>query len=369
MHVLSRASEVYSETSTSNWQNNTLGSASNCLHTASHSTSRSTLLQWVMANVLIRMLFSVMLLNRVAPSTYTLGWCQELGLKGECVELSPCVCLCYTVTADGTSVEAAYFGELGYELLLYSPSIYYLHGLGTLRKTIGPVGSAAFSYFSPNHTELDSLHRRFCLGTYVHRQMHLEHFNYNSWQPAPYKTHYRNTELRFEKPLVIIHNKYAMEWGGPPANFIDIPTLMQLAALLKAKYTIVYIRPVPHAKGYSEDDNQILHFNDHEELQQQHPEVLAFHELLHRFPDYSYNKLQLMLHANCDHFISVQGGSSILASHFAGTNVIFAVKGGETQHTMEYRELYPRLTLDPEHAIIRHVKTNADLVAFVKQSY
>lgn len=55
---------------------------------------------------------------------------------------------------------------------------------------------------------------------------------------------------------------------------------MDLAAHLKSHYTVAYIRPLPHATGYSEEFSKILQFNDHEELQQQHPEVLFFHDLM-----------------------------------------------------------------------------------------
>ena len=294
--------------------------------------------------------------------------CQELGLHGECVETNHCLCLCYTVTAEGTSVEAAYFGELGYELQLYSPFIYYLHLLGVLRKTIGPSNSAAYNYFSPNHTEL-TVSRHNCQGTYVHHNPHRVPFDYSNWHPPPYKDHFKNNDFKFEKPLVIIHNKYAQEWDELPVNFIDIPTLMELAVHLKSHYTVVYIRPVPHATGYSEDFSKILQFDDHEELRQQHPEVLFFHDLMKRFHEHDYNRLQLMLHANCSHFVSVQGGNSVIASYFAGTNVIYAVKGHEVEHDEEYNELYPRLTVDPEHAVVHRVKTYTELLTFVRQHY
>lgn len=294
--------------------------------------------------------------------------CQDLGLRGECAETNGCLCLCYTVTEKGTSVEAAYFGELGYELILYSPSIHHLHKLGTLKKTVGPSGSAAYNYFSPNHTELTSP-RHNCQGTYSHHFLHHVPFDYSSWQPAPYKKHFKNSDIKFEKPMVIIHNKYAREWGEPPANFIDIPTLMQLATHLKSRYTVVYIRPTPHTHGYAEDDNNLLEFNDHEELRKWHPEVLFFHDLMKRFHEHDFNTLQLMLHANCDHFISVLGGNSVIASYFAGTNVIYAVKGHELEHDMAYKELYPRLAVDPNKAVIRHVRTYAELLTFVKTRF
>lgn len=40
----------------------------------------------------------------------------------------------------------------------------------------------------------------------------------------------------------------------------------------------------------------------------------------------------MMIYANCDNFISVQGGSSVFTSYFGGKNIIFAKKGGELKH-------------------------------------
>lgn len=294
--------------------------------------------------------------------------CQELGLQGECVETNGCLCLCYTVTATATDVEAAYFGELGYELQLYSPYIYHLHTLGKLKRTIGPSGSAAYNYFSPNHTEEVSK-RHNCQGTYVHHNPHRVPFDYHSWQPPPYKQHYKNGLLVFDKPLLIIHNKYTWEWAEPPANFIDIPTLLELADLLKPHYTIVYIRPVAHAKGYSADESDVLEFDDHAMLKEAHPEVLLFHELLKQYHDYDFNRLQLMLHANCNHFISVLGGNAVIASYFAGTNIVYAVKGHEIEHTTEYGQLYRHFAMNPEQAIVHRVSAYSELLDYVKQDY
>ena len=61
--------------------------------------------------------------------------------------------------------------------------------------------------------------------------------------------------------------------------------------------------------------------------------------------------------------------NSVIASYFAGTNVIFAVKGHEVEHDEEYNELYSRLTVDPKHAIVHRVKTYTELLTFVKQHY
>jgi len=43
----------------------------------------------------------------------------------------------------------------------------------------------------------------------------------------------------------------------------------------------------------------------------------------------NFNHFQLLIHANCDNFISVQGGNSVLASYFGGINVIYSKRGSE----------------------------------------
>ena len=294
--------------------------------------------------------------------------CRELELQGECVEHNGCLCLCYTVTATDTQVQAAYFGELGYELQLYSPYIYHLHTLGKLNRTVGPRGSLAYNYFSPHHTELPSK-RNNCQGTYVHDNPHRIPFDYAAWKAPPFKEHYKNDLLLFDKPLLVIHNKYASEWGEPPANFIDVPTLLQLASLLKPHYSLVYIRPQSHGKGYAADDNEMLELDDHKSLKEEHPEVTFFHELLAEHPDLDFNTLQLMLHSNCDYFISVLGGNAVIASYFAGINIIYATKGHELEDPTEYGILYPHLAMDMTKAVIHRADTYTTLLEFAVQYF
>ena len=50
-------------------------------------------------------------------------------------------------------VTTAYAGELGYELVLVLPLVHYWHSQGVPLRTLGPLGSAPFYPFSPNHTE------------------------------------------------------------------------------------------------------------------------------------------------------------------------------------------------------------------------
>ena len=57
-------------------------------------------------------------------------------------------------SSKGLQISAAYAGELGYELMLFLPLVHYWHSQGVPVRTLGPLGSAPFYHFSPNHTEV-----------------------------------------------------------------------------------------------------------------------------------------------------------------------------------------------------------------------
>ena len=266
-------------------------------------------------------------------------------------------------------VESAYVGELGYELLLMSPYLNELKHHDLLRKTIGPPGSTPFYFFSPNHLEAP-ISRHYCLGPSAHPTMHTDAFSMKNWLPPAFKSFYANDVLRFEKPLLIIHNKYATEWDHAPSNFIDVPTLINLVALLKHNYAVVYLRPLGHETGFNQDHSVQVAFDDHKTLKAAHPEVLIAGDLWRQYEHaFDFNVFQLKLHANCDNYISVQGGSSILASFFANKNLIYAVEGGEIRQPHEYREIYPRLNVKVKRSTIIHVQSYPELLTAAKAEF
>ena len=65
-----------------------------------------------------------------------------------------------------------------------------------------------------------------------------------------------------------------------------------------------------------------------------------------------YNRLQLMLHANRHHFVSVQGGNSVIASYFAGTNVdVWLSKAMKLSTTKVFKTCCRPLRQDIQRAI------------------
>ena len=140
-------------------------------------------------------------------------------------------------------------------------------------------------------------------------------------------------------------NKYNQEWGGEPVNYLSIDMLRALLEMLNDRYQIIYSRPT--VKNIVGDNSLIYDFDDCG-LISQYPGALTVQELHQTNPEFTFNTLQMMVYANCDRFISVQGGNSMLASYFARTNIIYVVRGMElmaggfnTYHLFNNARVYP----------------------------
>lgn len=250
--------------------------------------------------------------------------------------------------------------EFGYELQLVLPYAYYLHQRGVPVKTVSAHDTAALYYFSSKHTEAYSK-RTDSVQTLRTPNTSLcwKTFDYSQWVCPPLRTVYANDIFVYDKPLLVITNKYTDEWSGPPVNYLSLEALDTLFGMLSKMYTVVYNRPTQ--SQIVADESEEVAFHDAAVLTK-HPAVRTLRSLS---SDYSYNHLQLLVYANCKAFISVQGGSSILASFFGGVNIVYAVKGVEVDTPGTYTEHYPRFS----GATVRHASTYEDLLVLVRASF
>lgn len=219
-------------------------------------------------------------------------------------------------------------GEFGSELQLVIPYAYYLHQKNLLKQTISSSMTKELYFFSENHIEKYT--KRICTQCATpNKTPHVKELNYDEYIPPPYKSIYKNKYFVYDKPLLIIHNKYNQEWGGPPVNFIDINTLDKIFNLLIKKYTIIYLRP--KSKNIVSDNSKIYDLNEKNVLDSYG--VINGNELYkdtkEKYNINNFNHFQLLIHANCNKFISIQGGNCVLASYFGGTNIIYAKNGME----------------------------------------
>lgn len=215
--------------------------------------------------------------------------------------------------------------EFGYELISVLPYAYYLHCAGQLEKTISGNDTESLYYFSPDH-EINPAQRSWYNTNKVkapNLNIHRPHLNKNEFAIPPYREHFANDELKFDKETVVICNRHNVEWSTKPINFFDLDTLKELFELLQDKYQIVYINVEGRKELY--DNAPPVPFGDFE-LLKKYPKIINFHDLVKD----SWNETQLKVFANCEKFITMNGGHAILAAFFGGENIIMS-KYGEPQ--------------------------------------
>ncbi len=261
-----------------------------------------------------------------------------------------------------------YHGEFDQELRYVLPFAYWHHLNGTLKKTISCTNTKAFYFFSENHTE--QYEKRVWQAGYgyydVPNMTHSPTFDYSKWARVPFKSYYKNEWFVYDKPLLVIANKYNIEWDKPPVNFLDIPALDRIITACKSTYQIIYNRPL--STQIVLDNSEIMDLNEHAWLREKHPDVLLMHDLHEQYRSEvsSFNHLQLLVYANADRFISMHGGTAALASYFGGINIILSHPGGGMEHHFnEYATIFPALS----GAQILHAKNTEQVFDYVSQYY
>lgn len=253
--------------------------------------------------------------------------------------------------------EISFYGEFAPELQFVLPFAYWHFKNGTLANTRGAKFSRELYFFSPDHQEV--FEERSNEGNYnfeIPRILYSQDYDIEKWEQVPLKETYQNSIYIYDKPILIIANRYNMEWDGEPVSFMSIPVLDSIIKKLKDQYTIIYNRPI--SQNITIDDSVIYDLHEYEWLEQEHPNVILMETLYeeNKVNANNFNHLQLMVYANASHFISTHGGTATLASYFGGINLILSKKGPE-HHFNCYQKLYPKLS----GAKIHHAKSDDEL--------
>lgn len=215
--------------------------------------------------------------------------------------------------------------EFGYELISVIPYANYLASKGKLTKTISGNDTECLYFFSPKH-EINKATRNYFNIKDVNtpnKIIHTNKLDKSQFLPPDYKTHYANDEFKFSKETVVICNRYNTEWHTRPINFFSIEHLERLFKLLQDKYQVIYINIEGRPELY--DNAPPESFGDFD-LLNKYPKVINIHSI-HSISDYSFNELQLRIFANCQKYITMNGGHAILAAYFGGENIIMSKPG------------------------------------------
>lgn len=256
-------------------------------------------------------------------------------------------------------------GEFAPELEFVLPFAYWHYKNGTLRSTHSAKYTKEIYFFSPDHHE--DFDVRSNEGNYnfeTPRILYSHDYDMKKWLPVPMKAQYQNNIYVYDKPVLIIANRYNMEWDGPPISYYSIEALDYMISNLKNDYTIIYNRPRP--ENITMDNSDIYDLNEFDWLAETHPEVILMEDLWkeNKAKANNFNHLQLMVYANASHFISVHGGTAALASYFGGVNIVISKKGPE-HHFKCFDILYPKLS----GAKVLHAKTDDDVKQYIQQHY
>ena len=239
--------------------------------------------------------------------------------------------------------------EFGIELVLAVPYAYWLYEHGELDGVITSTGMKPFYFFTDNVEErytfrtidnkaanMDSLPNNWIYGPNSNVEPGV--LNYDQWSVPPFKDFYKNDEIIFDKPYIVVSNKYNWEHGHEPYGFFDIKCLYEMFNYLTDKgYTVIYKRPkndefpldqneiVGLRQGFRDivsDVEGIGKINDFQ-LATYYDGVYCLDDLLNTYSNYSYNELQLKLYANASGFISVGGGNCLLCCLFQKPTVVY----------------------------------------------
>ena len=261
--------------------------------------------------------------------------------------------------------EICFSGEFAPDILYVLPFAYWHYKNGTLKSTTSAVYTDQLYFFSPEHHEVYK--ERTLAGNMNYetpRILYSHNYNMRKWTSVPLKEMYKNNIYVYNKPILIIANRYNSEWSGPPISFFSIELLDYMIKKLKQSYTIVYNRPAP--KNISIDNSDIYDLHEFAWLAQEHPDVILMEDLWkeNKGKAENFNHLQLMVYANADHFISTHGGTGTLASYFKGINLLYSKKGLE-HHFGCFHILFPKLS----GTKMLHSKNDEETKKFIEQYF
>lgn len=274
-------------------------------------------------------------------------------------------------------------GEYGIELITFIPFVRYLVKSGLIgRRTIitysgmrphygfldfanyveRPLSARRANYTEANHFPCarDPLDRK---STCVYEEYEtLDTFRYQNNHETYNSTFFPNQNGR----RAFIQNKFCVEWGRGPINYIPLFILRNLLALFRqCEIQAVYFRPgLERTHQYPEDDDASCQYPDRQIVTEHGAIIFQDHT-----SESDFNEKKLFCIANSDIVLATQGGASYCLASYTGLAHILHVEGPEqewgmyeedgtfAQLNMQKLELYVhRNYYDFFHGVVESIK-------------
>jgi hypothetical protein len=156
------------------------------------------------------------------------------------------------------------------------------------------------------------------------------------WHVYPdYRAHFQQSARRFARPVLFIQNKFTVEWGEGPINYLPLNSLRRLLDLTAGKFDVVYSRPHEVGKGFSYDNQALCEYPDQSVIRT-YPHVVDL-EAQCRASGENYNQVKLETLAQSHLFVAAQGGGAHLLACFGDSLLLLLHNAGEEYpHTYQH---------------------------------
>jgi len=119
--------------------------------------------------------------------------------------------------------------EFGYEMLSALPYAYCLHTEGLLEKTISVKDTRELYYFSQNHEEKDIQRSWHNMPDAINAKIpniyiHMVSLDWFRFKTPPYKEVFKNDRFKYDKPILVITNKYNVDSRTNHTTILTFPT-------------------------------------------------------------------------------------------------------------------------------------------------
>ena len=230
--------------------------------------------------------------------------------------------------------EIAYTGEFGVEITTFVPFIFWLKTRGMLsgRRVLTYAGMRSYYHFLDDAEYAEQSRARVWLPP--EQRTWPSNSSYTAtrqdWHRIPdYRARFAEEGMVFERPVLFIQNKFCVEWGEGPINYLPLKALERLFALAGERFDVVYSRPrAMDGRGdYAADDNSDCDYPDLAMARRFSAVLVLEDHVAANGLDYNLTKLQIAAKAHL--FVAVQGGGAHLLACFGDSLLLLLHRVGD----------------------------------------